>query len=400
MSPLASLTCRLGLLALLARRSLADCISFGMDFQSGGSYFQNINSTDPFTFVSEFEGCNNDTANNVLVDPNGNQYLCTDTPLTPDDTPEMSTCPIDKDQLFTGPWSVLILSNNGDGDPIAYERDFSLTVGPQSTSTYTPTVTATAVITPVVNATSTTTSTTTTTLVAVTVTSPSTTIKPTTTVTPSQVTVTSTDTLLTLKFTKYSLSIVKTTKTVTATCITPTRQPHQDPTCRITPTVVTAAAMQTHKAKPVFRRVADKAAPFEMSKYLKERRERLEKARSLDESLGRRAPDPQPLVVTDTVTSDWTTTTSTSTAPATTVTYTTSTVVTSTVTPAPVTVLSGKATASVVTVTAPTPTKTKTKYTVATSYTTSTKTTTVVITTKTTPASVKTACRKAGGTLH
>ncbi|OCL00380.1 uncharacterized protein K441DRAFT_533440 [Cenococcum geophilum 1.58] len=134
MSPLASL-CSLGLLALLARRSLADCNSFGMDFQNGGAYFQNSLSTEPFTFVSEFEGCNNDTANNVLVDPTGEQYLCTDTNLTPDDTNQMSTCPLNKNQLSSGAWSVLILSNNGDGDPIAYERDFSLDVGPQSTST-------------------------------------------------------------------------------------------------------------------------------------------------------------------------------------------------------------------------------------------------------------------------
>ena len=82
-----------------------------------------------------------------------------------------------------------------------------------------------------------------------------------------------------------------------------------------------SVTLPTDIAKAKFRRVADKAAPFDMSKYLKERRERLEKARSLDMSLGRRAPDPQPLVVTDTVTSDWVTVTSTSTAAATTVTY-------------------------------------------------------------------------------
>jgi len=34
----------------------ADCESYGIDFQNGGSYFQNISSTDPFTFVSIFEG--------------------------------------------------------------------------------------------------------------------------------------------------------------------------------------------------------------------------------------------------------------------------------------------------------------------------------------------------------
>lgn len=36
--------------------SAQTCESFGMDFQDGGSYFQNSLSTDPFTSVSQFEG--------------------------------------------------------------------------------------------------------------------------------------------------------------------------------------------------------------------------------------------------------------------------------------------------------------------------------------------------------
>lgn len=40
-----------------------------------------------------------------------------------------------KDQLYTGDWSVLIISNNGDADPIAYERDFYLSVGIPATVT-------------------------------------------------------------------------------------------------------------------------------------------------------------------------------------------------------------------------------------------------------------------------
>lgn len=43
--------------------------------------------------------------------------------------------PLMKDQLYTGDWSVLILSNNGDADPIAYERDFYLSVGIPATVT-------------------------------------------------------------------------------------------------------------------------------------------------------------------------------------------------------------------------------------------------------------------------
>lgn len=81
------------------------------------------------------EGCNPDTAYNILVDTVGDQLLCSDTNLTPDDTDQLSTCPIEKSELVSGNWSVIIISNNGDGEPIAYERDFTLTVGPQLTST-------------------------------------------------------------------------------------------------------------------------------------------------------------------------------------------------------------------------------------------------------------------------
>lgn len=111
------------------------CRSYGIDFQDKGSYFQNISSTDPFTFVSTFEGCQKDYANNILVDPNGDEHMCSDTALTPDDTYQMSTCDLDKDQLWTGPWSVVIISNNGDAEPIAYMRDFSLSVGEPVTTT-------------------------------------------------------------------------------------------------------------------------------------------------------------------------------------------------------------------------------------------------------------------------
>jgi hypothetical protein len=59
--------------------------------------------------------------------------------------------PLNKTQLATGEWSIIILSNNGNGDPIAYQRDFSLTVGPQSTATVTPTITANLTSTPIVS---------------------------------------------------------------------------------------------------------------------------------------------------------------------------------------------------------------------------------------------------------
>lgn len=71
MSPLSALNGLL-MLGLLASRTMAQddtatcdyddpdwsnpCVSYGVDFQDQGSYFQNISSTDPFTFVSFFEG--------------------------------------------------------------------------------------------------------------------------------------------------------------------------------------------------------------------------------------------------------------------------------------------------------------------------------------------------------
>ena len=143
---------------LLAMRTFIVCIryvdryclgeSFGADFQSGGTYFQNVESTDPFTAIQEFVGCQNDTSHNILVDPNGDQSECTETPMQPDDTPQLLTCSQwPKDKLYTGDWSLLIISNNGNADPIAYERDFSLTVGTQVTSTVTTTPIATSTAT-------------------------------------------------------------------------------------------------------------------------------------------------------------------------------------------------------------------------------------------------------------
>ena len=43
--------------------------------------------------------------------------------------------PITKAQLISGIWDLETLSNNGNGDPIAYQRQISLSVGPQVTTT-------------------------------------------------------------------------------------------------------------------------------------------------------------------------------------------------------------------------------------------------------------------------
>ncbi|KAF2159303.1 hypothetical protein M409DRAFT_60889 [Zasmidium cellare ATCC 36951] len=123
--------------------SAADtCKSFGVDFQEGGVYFQNNASSDPFTAFQYFSGCTNDTSNNVLVDPQGNQAQCSNTNMQPDKQTQLITCSDNpKDTLYNGNWSLLVISNNGNADPIAYQRDFSLDVGSQSTTYVYPTVT-------------------------------------------------------------------------------------------------------------------------------------------------------------------------------------------------------------------------------------------------------------------
>lgn len=68
-----------------------DCVVFGVDFQDQGTYFQNSLSPEDFNFVSRYEGCQNVTADNLLVKPDGDEILCSDTNLQPDDTPELST---------------------------------------------------------------------------------------------------------------------------------------------------------------------------------------------------------------------------------------------------------------------------------------------------------------------
>ena len=72
-------------------QTCGNCQSYGTDFVDGGSYFQNSLSSASFTAVQYFEGCTNDTSHNVLVDPQGVQYECSMTPMSPDDTPEQLT---------------------------------------------------------------------------------------------------------------------------------------------------------------------------------------------------------------------------------------------------------------------------------------------------------------------
>ena len=151
----------------------SNCSVYGIDFVDGGSYFINSNSTANFTVVQQFSGCNDDEASLLLVQQSTeDEWECTSIPTgkhftrtnaqdsavlihhkVPSNTSQLSTCPLEKDQMSSGEWTILVIGNNGDGNPFAYERDFSLTVGPQETATVTNTVTFTQTSIPVVNAT-------------------------------------------------------------------------------------------------------------------------------------------------------------------------------------------------------------------------------------------------------
>jgi hypothetical protein len=98
------------------------CYSYGIDFVDEGHYFINSLSNDDFTSVSTFEGCNQDLAEVLFVDPAGDEVLCSQLPTTPDDTAQLSTCPLKKSQMSSGDYILLLIGNNDNGQPFAWQR--------------------------------------------------------------------------------------------------------------------------------------------------------------------------------------------------------------------------------------------------------------------------------------
>ncbi|KAI4716627.1 hypothetical protein E4T48_07167 [Aureobasidium sp. EXF-10727] len=285
----------------------ATCQVYGIDIQSGGTYFENSQLTTPFSLVQEFSGCDNDTANNILVDPNGDQFQCSDTPLTPDYTPETVTCTDwPQDKLYTGDWSLVVISNNGDASPIAYQRDFSLTVGTPTTITYTPTVSATDLETSVSSIISTTTKTVTTTLVPKT----STTrafiafAKPTLVSRPLNVQVV-TSNKFTVTKTAFAPQVTQTTVTVSASCAAATPNWHPDPLARIQITILKTIFRRTDSAKFVRKSAEDVEAK---RRFVESRRRALGSAAG---GLEKRGPDASVVTVTATDTDVFVTSTKT-----------------------------------------------------------------------------------------
>ncbi|KAH9870312.1 hypothetical protein IAQ61_005786 [Plenodomus lingam] len=379
-------------LSLVRSDSDAICYSFGVDFVDEGSYFINSQSTEQFTAVSYFQGCNDDIADVLFVDPDNDEYLCSQIPTVPENSNQLSTCPIKKNQMTSGHWLLLILGNNGDdGQPFAWQRDLYLTVGTQITTTMTPTMTVSILTTPTETKTITTTSTDViTTGPFSTVIVPTGTAKKTKTITPNAVTTTSTKTMTK---TKLSLTIQnsKTTKTVTATCTTPGHNAKPDKPCEYSPTLLHPAALVTPTIIPKMHRFMRKSDRLVDYEWARARVEAAKQRRAEGNHLQRRAPD----APTTTTTLD-TPVTTTTTVVAAAITTTESVLATATTTstlPAP-TVLSGIFTN---TVTLPTPTKTKLQFGYATTTNIITLGATFTKTTTVTPSATLTACKKEGG---
>jgi len=334
------------------------CQSSGEDFVDGGSYFQNIDSTDPFTAYEVFSGCQNATANNILVAPNGTQWECNATPMQPSNSSQLVTCPVDQNQLYSGNWSIIILSNNGECQPIDYMREFYLSVGVQETTTLPgSTTTETTTTTPIASTLIYTTSTVTTQAPTPVTTTVSTGTQDTYTTTPAATILFTTKGVATITNTQTSdLTVATTTITSTITASgCATSQSAADPTNSVVVATVGSPDLQEMAKSLVDELAGDllrRAAPTARSGGSVIERHLIEKTVPAPKmNVQKRHPDSE----TITKVGPETTMTSTVTGPTLSVTAT-STILETTTTTSTLTVVSGSAPPT--TVTAPTPTDT------------------------------------------
>ncbi|KAF2433938.1 hypothetical protein EJ08DRAFT_704874 [Tothia fuscella] len=364
------------LTSIVRGQDLPQCEAFGMDFQDKQTYFINSLSTDNFTSVTQFKGCQADgkPANVWFIPPSGNELECSTLPTTPDGVNQISSCPVKKNELTgpgygTGEYIIVVFGNNGaNGDPYGYERDFHLDIGPQVTATVTPTITFNVTSTPRETSTAISTIIISSTLSAnSTITVPVATAPATSTVIPRPVTEMRSKTVTRTRTRKvFTADVIISTKT--AECILPTRPAQHDPFIHYNP-------------KRFHPKVLDNA------KY----RQRARKYHRRAEGLAKRTPDAPTITSTA---SPPVSTTATVVGPAITDVVSTSVTSTTFVQLPAVTVKNG--TYTVVTTLA-TPTRTKYDVQYTTELTTKTITASWTITKTTTPYEVKTSCYKAGG---
>lgn len=234
--------------------------------------------------------------------------------------------PLVDSQLSSGAWSILVLSDDGNCPPQAWERDFSLSVVPQITATYIPTVTFTSTSIPLscmspleklkyisfnLLPPDTTTSNTITAVVSAappyTVTSLGSYFLPPKTTTPRAVT-TMKDVFLfgTITIIKWEFAVVPDIQTKTAVCHVPIKPESGDPTAAMLPTLVNAAALPTSNAKVNGKRPHRHIA-FDRARRIRDRKDRLAHMNKLK----KRSPELATITITDTNIADFVTSTST-----------------------------------------------------------------------------------------
>ncbi|KAI4733497.1 hypothetical protein E4T50_15943 [Aureobasidium sp. EXF-12298] len=333
------------------------CESYGIDFKNNKSYFININSNESFTSVSEFYDCA-EPARVILITPKNESIFCSDVATTPDYTDATSTCPILKNQMYSGDWTLVLLDNNGNGSSFNANRHLHLSVGAQVTTTVIPTITLSVTQTPTSTVNSTVTDLESTTLPPASVTSLASNAK-TQTVTyyPPRETITKSSTA-TVRRTTTSFTYTIKTYTETKVCAVAFAAMTADPSAD--PKLLSIAQAAIASASPT-------TAVARRARIRRDVTKVVQVARRNVVNLAKRAPDSATVTSTDTNTAHWISVTSSFTAaPVTLTSYT------------PITIVATKTT---ITKTAGTSTRTITKRTTTTSKITKTVTATLKVTT-------------------
>lgn len=280
------------------------CTSYGIDFKGNGHYFINKNSNESFTAVSEFYDCTG-TANVILIAPDGDSFYCSDVPTTPDYTDAVTTCPIQKNQMYSGDWTLVLLDNNGNNTSFSAKRVIHLDVGEQVTSTVIPTITLSVTQTPtsVVNATITDLDSTT--LLPSSVTSLASNAK-TQTVTsyPPRETITTSSTAIVKRTTTVFTYTIK-TYTETKVCAAAFAAMSADPTADPSLVAIAQAAVASASSAVV---------PARRSRIRRDVTKVMQVAKRHGVALAKRAPDSSTVTSTDTDTAHWSSITSSFTA--------------------------------------------------------------------------------------
>lgn len=280
------------------------CESYGIDFKDRGDYFININSNESFSAISEFYDCQ-EPARALLITPKNQTIFCSDVATSPDYTDETTTCPILKNQMYSGDWTLLLLDNNGNASTFNAKRRLHLSVGEQATSIIIPTITLSVTQTPTSTVNATITDLESTTILPSSVTSlASNAVTQTVYSYPPRETITKSSTAT---VTRTSTRFTYTVKTYTETeiCAVVFAAKEADPTADAGLLAIAQAAIASASATP---------APARRARIIRDITKVLQVEKRNVANLAKRTPDSATILSTDTNTAHWSSVTSSFTA--------------------------------------------------------------------------------------